>query len=118
SLQRVREAHVGADRRRGGDPGRQAAAPHGLRAGTGGDALIPLLAAIACTAAAPCAFENVRVETGDGAVLDSATVVMDGAAIRGVGSAAVPAGAVRIDGRGKVLTPGLVETRSQLGIVE
>lgn len=64
-----------------------------------------------------CAFENVRVEVGDGTVLERATVVVQHGRILSVGQPA-PAGAQRIDGAGKVLTPGLIEARSSLGVVE
>lgn len=64
-----------------------------------------------------CAFENVRVEVGDGTVLERTTVVVQQGKILSVGAPA-PAGAVKIDGTGKVLTPGLIETRSSLGVVE
>jgi imidazolonepropionase-like amidohydrolase len=76
-------------------------------------------AALLLCAQAACAFENVRVEVGDGTVLESATVVVQGGRIVQVSrGGAVPAGAQRVDGKGKVLTPGLVEVRSQLGLVE
>lgn len=69
-----------------------------------------------------CAFaiENARVEVGDGSVMEKATVVIgDDGRILDVGAAVkVPAGATRIDGSGKTLTPGLIETRGQLGLVE
>lgn len=75
-----------------------------------------------CALLLPSAFaiENVRVEVGDGSVLERATVVVDdNGKIAAVGTGVkVPAGAERIDGAGRVLTPGLIETRGHLGLVE
>jgi imidazolonepropionase-like amidohydrolase len=65
------------------------------------------------------AIEHVRLEAGDGTVRDDITVVVEGERISAVGpAAAVPVGATRIDGRGLTLTPGLVDLRSHLGLVE
>lgn len=70
-------------------------------------------------AAAPLAIVDARVETGDGKVFDRATVVVDQGRIVAVGpNVAVPSGAERIDGSGKVLTPGIVATNTQVGLVE
>lgn len=77
--------------------------------------MIPLLAAaLAC---APCVIEDVRVEVGDGTVLERTTVVLDRGRIVSVGGAA-PAGGTRLDGSGRTLTPGLIEARSQIGLLE
>ncbi|MDP3153088.1 MAG: amidohydrolase family protein [Archangium sp.] len=62
--------------------------------------------------------EHVRVELGDGRVLEDATVVIDGERIVSVGTGAGPAGATRIDGTGKTLTPGFIDVASPLGIKE
>lgn len=75
------------------------------------------LIASALVTCAPCAIENVRVETGDGRTLETATVVIDRGVIASVGGE-VPKGATRIDGSGKWLTPGLVESFSIAGLVE
>lgn len=65
------------------------------------------------------AIEHVRLEVGDGTVRDDVTVVVEGEKISAVGPAApVPQGATRLDGRGLTLTPGLVDLRSHLGLVE
>lgn len=76
--------------------------------------------AVLFTLTSAFAVEDARVEVGDGRVLERATVVVsDDGRILAVGpDVAVPAGAVRVDGRGKTLTPGLVETRGQLGLTE
>lgn len=64
--------------------------------------------------------ENATLETGDGTVLSPASVWVDDAGIiRGVGtSLRVPAGTQRINGSGRTLTPGLIESQSQLGLTE
>ncbi len=64
------------------------------------------------------AIEHVRVEVGDGRALDDVTVVLANGKVVSVGSAPAPSGAERIDGRGKVLTPGLLEVASTLGLNE
>ena len=64
------------------------------------------------------AIEHVRVEAGDGRVLEDVTVVLDGERIVSVGSTAIPAGATRIDGKGKTLTPGFIDAASPLGLRE
>lgn len=66
------------------------------------------------------AIENTRIEVGDGTMIERGTVVVDDAGvIQAVGpEVMVPAAATRIDGAGRVLTPGLIETQSQLGLVE
>ena len=70
---------------------------------------------------APTVIENVRIESG-AAPIESATVVIDQGRIvsvtPGKTTAALPAQAIRVDGTGKVLTPGLIETRSQIGVAE
>jgi imidazolonepropionase-like amidohydrolase len=71
--------------------------------------------------AAPIAIVDARIELGDGTALEKGTVVVDNGRIVALGasaSVAVPAGAERIDGRNKVVTPGLIATGSQIGIVE
>lgn len=76
--------------------------------------------ALLLAAAAQLAVVGATVEVGDGTVVENATVVVaaDGTiAAVGVG-AAVPAGARVVDGKGKVVTPGLFEPYSQLGLVE
>lgn len=51
--------------------------------------------------------------------LDNATIVIRDGRIAEVGAgAAVPAGATRIDGKGKVVTAGLIESSTQLGLIE
>ncbi len=80
--------------------------------------MITCLFGAAALLAAPVVIENVRVEVGDGTVLERATVLFDGGRIREVGTPRIPAGAERIDGAGKVLAPGFIETLTQIGLVE
>lgn len=82
-----------------------------------------LLAVASLPSAAPApptlAVVDARIEIGDGRVIEKGTVVVSGGKIVAVGaSVAVPAGAVRIDGQGRVLTPGLIATGTQLGLIE
>lgn len=70
-------------------------------------------------AAAPLVITGARIERGDGTALEAGTVVIDGDRIVDVGvGVPVPRGAEVIDGRGKVLTPGLLATGAQVGLVE
>ena len=56
---------------------------------------------------------------GPAGTLQGATVLLENGRIRAVGrDVAVPAGARRIDAAGKVVTPGLFDSQSQLGLVE
>jgi imidazolonepropionase-like amidohydrolase len=65
------------------------------------------------------AIEHVAVEIGDGRRLDNVTVVFDEKGIREVGpQAKIPDNARRIDGAGKVLTPGFIDSQSQVGLSE
>lgn len=87
-------------------------------------ALFATLLAAAGALAAPSpipsgtfALTHVRVEVGDGSVLEDATVVIKDGRIQRVGGAA-PTGMPVLDVTGKTLTPGLIETRTQLGTVE
>lgn len=75
---------------------------------------------VLCAVVGAIAIEHTRVEVGDGQLLPDATVVIgDDGRISAVGGAVdLPVGARLVDGRGKTLTPGLIETRSQLGLVE
>ncbi|HSN85148.1 MAG TPA: amidohydrolase family protein [Thermoanaerobaculia bacterium] len=56
---------------------------------------------------------------GPQGTIRNAMVVIEGGRIRAVGaSVAVPAGARRIDARGKVVTPGFLDSFSRIGLVE
>jgi imidazolonepropionase-like amidohydrolase len=81
-------------------------------------------AAIATAAAAPAraqaiAIEGATVWTAPGKQLDGATIVIANGTISAVGAgAAIPAGATKIDGRGKIVTAGFIDGLTQLGLVE
>jgi imidazolonepropionase-like amidohydrolase len=65
------------------------------------------------------AIVGASVQTGDGEILPQATVVIDGGRIVAAGPRVeVPPGAQRIDGSGMVVTPGLIDAASRLGVVE
>jgi imidazolonepropionase-like amidohydrolase len=73
--------------------------------------VIAWLAAVAITGA--------TIYTGDGEPLRDATLVLQGRQVQAVGrGVAVPAGAQVIDARGAVVTPGLVDAASRLGLDE
>ncbi|MBL8643881.1 MAG: amidohydrolase [Rhodospirillaceae bacterium] len=63
------------------------------------------------------AIVGATAHTGTGATVNNATVVMSGGKIVSVTEGgAVPAGAVVIDGKGKYVTPGLIDAHSHLGV--
>jgi imidazolonepropionase-like amidohydrolase len=91
-----------------------------LAATLGFTALVGLT--VAASAQAPAggvtAFEGARIIIGDGrAPIENGTLVIDGAKIVQVGSAAevrVPAGATRVNVTGKTIMPDLVDTHTHL----
>lgn len=67
--------------------------------------------------AADTAIVGASILTGTGARIENGTVLMAGGKIVGVGpDIAVPAGARSIDGRGKWVTPGIIDAHSHLGV--
>ena len=69
--------------------------------------------------AQPVAIVGAQVHTVSGVVLENATVVVTDGRITAVGAGiATPAGARVIDGRGKWVTPGLVNSFTALGLSE
>jgi imidazolonepropionase-like amidohydrolase len=89
--------------------------------------LVQGLAVVACLLAAwgPAGAETIAVTgatvhtMGSAGTLQDATVLIEDGRIRAVGRGIpVPAGARTIDGRGKVVTPGLFDSLTQLGLVE
>jgi imidazolonepropionase-like amidohydrolase len=65
------------------------------------------------------AITNGEVHTVSGPVIRGGTVVIEGGIIRAVGrDVLIPAGARVIDARGKVVTPGLLDSNTRLGITE
>lgn len=81
-------------------------------------------AAIAAALAAPAAAQTVAIEGGTvhtmtGAPIQNGTVLVRDGRIVAVGqNVAVPAGARRIDARGKVVTPGFIDSGTNIGLVE
>ncbi|HST46003.1 MAG TPA: amidohydrolase [Luteimonas sp.] len=68
-------------------------------------------------AAAPVLIRGATVLTGTGTRLDGADVLLRDGRVAGVGSALVaPEGAETVDGRGKWVTPGLIDVHSHLGV--
>src|ERR1043166_5135535 len=83
-----------------------------------------IMAALAALWAAPAAADTIAIvgatvyQRSD-QKLENATVVIRDGKIAEVGAGiAAPAGATRIDGKGKVVTAGLIEASTQLGLVE
>jgi imidazolonepropionase-like amidohydrolase len=65
------------------------------------------------------AITNARVLPVSGPGIERGTVVIRGNKIAAVGAGvAVPAGARAVDAAGKIVTPGLIESATQIGIVE
>ena len=65
------------------------------------------------------AITNARIHTVSGPVIERGTIVLGGGTIVSVGAdVRVPAGAKVIDAGGKVVTPGLIESSTSIGIVE
>jgi imidazolonepropionase-like amidohydrolase len=63
------------------------------------------------------AYEGARIIVGDGRVIENGTLVVDGARIAQVGSAAdvrVPAGATHVNLAGKTVMPTLIDTHTHL----
>lgn len=68
---------------------------------------------------AAVAIVGATVWTGEGPALENATVLIEGNRISAVGpEVEIPEDATRIDGRGAVVTPGLIEPHSRLGVEE
>jgi imidazolonepropionase-like amidohydrolase len=73
--------------------------------------------------AAPAAAETIAIVGATvwerpGKKLDNATVVVRDGVIASVGAGAAPAGATVIDGKGKIVTAGLIAAFTQIGLVE
>ncbi len=68
-------------------------------------------------ASAPVLITGATVLTGDGRRLERADVLLQGGRIAAVGTGlSAPADAVRVDGSGKWVTPGLIDVHSHLGV--
>jgi imidazolonepropionase-like amidohydrolase len=83
-----------------------------------------LAAAAAALAAAPAAAQTIAITGGtvhpvSGPAIPNGTVIIQDGRITAVGAGvAIPAGAVRIDATGKVVTPGLFESGTNMALVE
>lgn len=83
-----------------------------------------LVAALAIGATAPAAAQTFAIEGGTvhtmtGPPIQGGTVLIQDGNIVAVGAnVAVPAGAQRIDARGKVVTPGLIDSGTNIGLIE
>ena len=67
--------------------------------------------------ASPTAIVGANVLTATGQEIDGGTVLFSGGKIQAVGKdVAVPAGATVVDGRGKWVTPGVIDAHSHLGV--
>ena len=68
-------------------------------------------------ASAPVLISGATVLTGSGERLDNADVLLRDGKIAAIGSdLAAPADAIRVDGSGKWVTPGLIDVHSHLGV--
>lgn len=73
----------------------------------------------AAPAAPPVAIVGARIHPVSGPVIENGTVIIRDGRIAAIGTnIAVPADAQRVDGTGKWVTPGLMNSESQLGINE
>ncbi|HEY8378283.1 MAG TPA: hypothetical protein VIK91_17425, partial [Nannocystis sp.] len=78
-----------------------------------------LLAGAGTAPAQTIAITNARIHTMAGPVIERGTVVIRDGYIAAVGAGVeVPAGARVIDAAGKVVTPGFIDSGTQLGLVE
>jgi hypothetical protein len=83
-----------------------------------------LFAAAALIAAAPLVAQTVAIEGGTvhtmaGAPIENATVLIRDGKVVAVGTnVQVPAGAQRVDARGKIVTPGFFASGSRIGLTE
>ena len=77
------------------------------------------LFAVATLQAQTVAITGGKVYTMTGTPIDGGTVVISNGKITAVGAnVAIPAGAQRIDATGKIVTPGFINSSTQLGVVE
>jgi imidazolonepropionase-like amidohydrolase len=96
-----------------------------MRARRGGLALGAVLGvAVLAGGSAPARAQTVAITGGkvypvSGAPIENGTVLIRDGKIVAVGTnVAIPAGAERVDASGKIVTPGLVNSATQLGLVE
>jgi imidazolonepropionase-like amidohydrolase len=80
--------------------------------------LIALLLLAVPASAETIAITNATIYQRADKKLDNATIVIRDGKIADVGTVAVPAGAKVIDGRGKIVTAGMIEASTMLGLIE
>jgi len=80
----------------------------------------PLADALADPGTPPVVIRNATIMTATGQAFDKGLMVVDKGVISYVGPAddvvPLPAGAIEIDGTGKVVTPGIIDAHSHLGV--
>src|SRR5690606_13984858 len=76
----------------------------------------PFASTYSPVASAPVLITDATVLTGDGQRLENADVLMRDGKVAAVGTDLVPAGATVVDGRGKSVTPGIIDVHSHLGV--
>lgn len=83
-------------------------------------ALALLLGSAAFAAGPPIAIVGATIHTmGPAGTVERGTILIEDGTIRAVGSnVAIPAGATRIDATAKIVTPGLFDSLSRIGLVE
>ena len=65
------------------------------------------------------AITNAEIHVRGGQIIQNGTIVMQNGRITAVGAnVSIPNGARRIDGTGKIITPGLIDSSSQVGLGE
>src|SRR3954471_3931551 len=78
-----------------------------------------LLVAVATAPAQTVAITGGRVYTMSGAPIENGTVILRDGRVAEVGAnVTIPAGAQRIDATGKIVTPGFINSATQLGLVD
>src|SRR3546814_7745671 len=83
----------------------------GAQAGSAGD---PYPSTYAPIASPPVLISGATVLTGTGTRLDGTDVLLQDGKVAAIGTGlTAPAGAVRVDGSGKWVTPGLIDIRSE-----
>src|SRR6185503_11370301 len=81
-------------------------------------------AVLVCAVAAPAAAQTIAITNGkvypvSGAPINNGTVLIRDGVIVAVGAnVTIPANATKIDATGKIVTPGLINSTSELGVVE
>ena len=76
----------------------------------------PFASTYSPVASAPVLITDATVLTGDGQRLENADVLMRDGKVAAVGTDLDPAGATVVDGRGKWVTPGIIDVHSHLGV--